>query len=117
MKKQILYLVFFAGLLTLGCHKQPKPSFLGKWETVTTVGFKWEYDISSNTNCRKLPEYFGETLFCYPYDIGDDNTFVVHTPEPEVWEFNFVDDCGDVADVWVTLPDGEKQQFILKRIE
>lgn len=115
MKKRILFLILFAGLLTLGCHKETKPSFLGKWETVTTVGFKFEYEITPSSHCRKLPEYFGDTSFCYPYDKIDDNTIFVKSPANETWSFEFLGD--QVADVWVTLQDGEKQQFILKRIE
>lgn len=113
----LIALIAVAGILASGCHKEPKPSFLGKWRTVTTVGFKFDYEITPLSHCRKLPEYFGETSFCYPYQKIDDNTIVVNSQYPERWVFSFLGECDESADVFVTLPDSSKQEFILIRIE
>lgn len=116
MNKKTFLLILFAVLL-FGCHKEPKPTFVGKWSTVTTVGFKFDYDIlAGGYHCRKLPEVFGETSFCYPYDVVDETTIVIKAPVVERWTFEFLG-CGEVADVFVTLEDSTKQEFILKRVE
>jgi len=100
------------------CHKDPKPTVYGNWETVNAVGFHWYYDIAADGDlCKRLPEYFPDTAFCYDYDVvvtNDATTVTVHTPTPETWVWDFV--CDDVADVTVTMPDGEIQRFILKKI-
>lgn len=112
--KKTFFLLFLCFTL-FQCKKEPKPSLIGTWETVTTVGFEFEYEITPDLHCRSLPEYFGNTSFCYPYEFVDDSTIVVQANIVETWNYEFVDEDGNVVVVWVTLPDSTKQNFILKR--
>jgi hypothetical protein len=115
--KNLLYLIvlFTIAILSFNCHKEPKPTFLGNWETVTTVGFKFEYQITAAQHCRQLPEYFGTTSFCYPYEAIDDNTIVVNANSVERWDWDFIG-C-DAASVTITSADSSKIEVILKRPE
>lgn len=108
----IAFAVYFITLAA--CHKDPKPTVVGKWETVQAFGLAWEYEFKPDgQTCRRAPEAFGTTAFCWEYDV-DGSTVTINANTVETWEWEFV--CDDVADVSVTLPDGEKQRFILKRI-
>lgn len=113
------YLAWVASMY-FGCTKEPQPNVFGHWETVNAIGFKWEYTITQGGQfCKRLPEYFPDTSFCFDYDVADDgdNTTTITAPTAETWTWEFVGGCPDVADVSVTLATGEKQRFILKRIE
>lgn len=106
--------LIWVGSMYFGCTKDPKPTVVGKWETVQAFGLKWEYEFKTDgQTCRRAPEAFGTTAFCWAYDT-DGNIVTIHANTVETWAWEFV--CDDVADVLVTLPDGEKQRFILKRI-
>lgn len=112
-------LLMFGFLLWVGfmmaCHKEKKPAVYGNWETVNAVGFHWEYKFTNEGQfCRRLPEYFPDTSFCFSFQVDKaGTTTIIATPESETWIWDFVAD--DVADVNVTRADGEKQRFILKR--
>lgn len=110
-----VFLAYF-GVLSLGCHKDPEPTFYGRWETVTTTGFEFEYQIDQGgEHCRRLPEYFGQTSFCYPFTVQADDVLIVNGNQVETWVWEFLDD--DVADVTVTYEDQTKQRFILKKLK
>ena len=99
--------------IVASCHKDPQPTVVGKWETVEAVGLRWEYEFKRDgQSCRRAPDAFGTTAFCWPYDVNG-TTVTIQTNTVEIWEWVFV--CDDVADVLVTLPNGEKQRFILKK--
>ena len=117
--KQIILIFTVALIATFGC-KKPMPKITGKWETVTSVGFKWFYDFDADgSTCRELPEYF-DARFCYDYNVtsetGTTVKFTVEKQEPETWVWSWVDDCGETSDVTVTTANGEQQRFILKRL-
>jgi hypothetical protein len=117
--KKILFALSVFFIASFGC-KKPTNEISGEWETVTSVGFKWFYHFDGNgSSCRELPEYF-DARFCYDYEIttktGMTVEFTVQKQEPEYWVWSWVDDCGDIADVTVTSSTGEKQRFILKRM-
>lgn len=110
--KVIAFAAYFFWLAA--CRKDDKPTVYGHWETVNAVGFNWEYVITKDAQlCKRLPEYFPDTSFCFDFDV-DGDVVTVHAPTVETWHWEFVAD--DVADVNVTLAGGEKQRFILKRI-
>lgn len=108
----IAFAVYFTTLAA--CHKDPKPTIVGKWETVQEFGLAWEHEFKTDgQTCRRAPEVFGTTAFCWEYYV-DGSTVTINANTVEIWQYEFV--CDDVADVLVTLPDGEKKRFILKRI-
>lgn len=105
--------VYFS--IVAACTKDQKPTVYGTWETVSAFGTKWEYSlVKEGQFCKKAPEYFPDTSFCFDYSVTD-NKVVVDAPDDETWVWEFV--CEDVADVTVTYIDGSIQRFILKRIE
>jgi hypothetical protein len=119
MKYFVFVFAVFAASLS-GCSKRAL-TIRGSWETVTSVGFKWVYQFGPDGSaCRKLPEYF-DAIFCYSYsETSRTQTtveFVVETREGERWQWDFVDDAGNIADVTVTAGNGERQRFILKRLK
>lgn len=125
MKRNIFKLAILTALFgvtlvcTSSCKKDPMPTIYGHWETVNAIGFNWQYDITDGGQfCKSLPEYFPETSFCYDYAVANDadHTTTITAPTAETWTWEFVGGCADVADVSVTLANGEKQRFILKRI-
>lgn len=108
-----LAIYFFA---VASCHKDNSPSVFGNWETVNAIGYQWQYNITDGGQlCKKLPEIFPATSFCFDYAVDASGDVVtVFAPSVESWRWSFV--CDDVADVVVTLPDSSIQRFILKRI-
>jgi len=108
----LLGLVFF--LAFFGCKKEPLPHpIYGEWETVNAVGFKWEYNIQEDGFfCRSLPEYFGETKFCYNYQRVDDTLFI-QANSPERWTLQI--QTRDAILVTSTLEGGNVDAFLLNR--
>lgn len=98
------------------CKKEP-PTFLGSWETTTTNGFNWEYEISEGKFCQSLPEHFGTTQFCYPYRVESQTdtqaTIVVDVQGKNViymWTFQ-----GSQTAVIEKFTGDEKEVFVIQR--
>lgn len=109
--KKILSILFLITLFS-SCKKEHEPEVFGDWETISAVGFKWEYRIErSGLFCRTLPEYF-DTWFCFDFDQGG-NTLIVHAAKDEVWKWEF--EAENVAVVEVTIPDEQSQTLVLRR--
>lgn len=109
--------LLFLLLQATACRKERQPDIYGDWETITTVGFKWQYAIDRRGQfCKALPEYFPETNFCYDYSERADSTFI-HSPTPEVWVWEFEGQNVAVVTAFIGTDPGdlEKQQFILRR--
>jgi hypothetical protein len=101
-------------VFTPSCEKDHQPTIYGQWETVQAFGYKWEYKIPKHGQlCRKLPEAFGETSFCFDYEIEGD-VMSINAPVIEVWKITFI--CENVAEITVTYPDSSITNLILKRI-
>jgi hypothetical protein len=121
--KHIISILFMVAIVaTFSCTKQHEPDIVGKWETVMSIGFKWQCEFAPQDACRELPDVFPGTRFCYDYTVTSrlENKieFTVKTQYEEKWVWSFVDDCSDIADVTVTsTADSSVQRFILKRIE
>lgn len=95
------------------CKKEQQPSIVGQWETVESLGYKWDFDIDDDGQfCRSLAEAFGTTQFCFPYLITG-SELILNAPVVERWSILFV--CDDVADITITYPDDSVQRMILKR--
>lgn len=112
---QFTMLAIYASIV-VSCHKEtPPPSPIGKWETVQAFGYKYQHEFKTDgQTCRRLPEAFGTTAFCYDYQFDNSTmAMTINTNAVETWQWSFV--CDDVADVTVTLPDSSVQRYILKR--
>ena len=110
--KKIISILFLVALLLQSCKKEQEPEVFGDWETISAVGFKWEYRIErSGLFCRTLPEYF-DTWFCFDFEQGG-NTLIVYAAKEEVWKWEF--EADDVAVVTVKIPDEQDQMFVLRR--
>ena len=112
----VLFSMFF--LFTVAaCHKDPKPEVFGTWETVSAVGFKWEYTITRDAQfCKRLPEYFPDTSFCFDYEVDANGTVVdVDAPNAENWTWEFM--AEDLADVVVRYADSTSERIIIKRLK
>ena len=97
------------------CCKEKKPTMIGKWETIESFSYKWEFDIRKTGElCRKFPPAFGTTSFCFPYEANG-LTLILNAPIVEVWEWEF--DDYENARITATAPDGEIYKMRLKRIE
>ncbi|MGL6008488.1 MAG: hypothetical protein ACRC1D_03450 [Culicoidibacterales bacterium] len=114
MKQVFLILL----LVFIGC-KKPSPTIIGKWETVSGIGFKMIYTFERDA-CRELPEYF-DTKFCNDYQVTKKNhlvtEFTIERENKEHWVFEFLDDDGDIAEANIVSSDSTKQRLILKRIK
>lgn len=111
-----MYLIMFSVIFN-SCHKENEPpSIIGKWETVQAFGIPWEHEFKKDEQtCRRSPETFGNTAFCYDYKYGDlSMTMTIYTNEIERWKWSFVGN--DIADIVVTFADSTVQRYILKRI-
>ena len=113
MKKTSIILLFVLLVFT-GCKRDIFTPY-GEWETVTTEGYEWEYNIQKDGQfCRLLPEYFPGTSFCFDYSISPNKLQIsISNEDAEVWEIDPV--CEDAADVTVTKKDGSVTRFIIKR--
>lgn len=119
MKKLTLFLVF-AALLSLCfsyCKKaEQEPPYYGDWETVTTTGFSWEYEVNADRFCTMLPEHFGSTQFCYQYTVNKGgDTLRVDVQGVEVvyvWEFVGNNTSTAVVEQW---QNGERSVYLVQR--
>lgn len=94
------------------CKKDRIPKVYGQWETLSAVGFEWEYDITKNGQfCRTLPDYFN-TWFCFPYDQNRDTLFV-HAANEEIWVWEFEGNDVAVVDVYGQGP--QRIKLVLRR--
>lgn len=112
MKKLLLLIAIIT--LLISCKKDIFTPY-GEWETVNSVGYKWEYAIEKNGQfCKSLPDQFPLTSFCHDYQMATNGlNMTVFAPDEESWVFTPV--CEDVADVSVTYQNGEVVRFIIKR--
>lgn len=123
MKNSVSVLRIFAAILLIlsimsSCKKEEKPSVLGTWETIQAFGYAYEYEFKEDgQTCRRLPEVFGTTAFCYGYEFDrNDGTMVTYANRVEKWEWEFV--CEDVAKVKVLIDSSDVvQYYILNRIK
>jgi len=101
--------------LSYGCKKEPLPHpIYGEWETVNAVGFKFDYKIQEGgLFCRSLPEYFGNTWFCFDYNRQADTLFVNIEADPERWVLDF--QTRDAVLVNVKKESGSTDAFLLVR--
>lgn len=90
------------------CKKEPAPEIFGNWQTISP-GFQWHYQIDQTQFCRTLPEYFGETQFCFNYQTTGD-TLNLNFNQPEKWIWDILEK--DVA-VITNVTKGES--YIVKR--
>lgn len=95
-------------LIWSACHKEPQPEIYGQWETISN-GFKWNYQISENQFCRTLPEFFGETQFCFPYEVKGD-TLNIQFNDPEKWVWNILE-----SDVAIVTNLTVNETYVVKR--
>lgn len=108
--------VAFVVLLAASCYREPEPEVYGSWGTISD-GFKWEYRIQrGGFFCRKLPELFQETIFCYEF-TNDGERLEIDTPGHESWEYSFEGE-GDVLVVkeYISGDTISKKTLILKRL-
>ena len=54
-----VWIAICTSIFSFQCKKESLPTVYGKWETLSVVGFKWDYEFSENQFCRALPEHFG----------------------------------------------------------
>ena len=118
MKRLIFFLLLTCALPSIlaitvsSCHKEPEPTYFGDWESVSAFTPLYEYQITPEQFCRKVPEYF-PISFCFEFAPQNDSIFVVNNPDAETWHWKFV--CDNVADVTVTSPTADTKRMILKR--
>ncbi|MGL4640881.1 MAG: hypothetical protein ACRCVX_14250 [Shewanella sp.] len=126
-KDVIMYLlaILLCLLLVLAfgmCKKDPINTLTGKWETVSTTGFRWEYSFYQDSLCCRENKEFFDAKFCYDYTVQLDTDgflkFTVNRQNLEHWEWTFIDEKGSLADVTVFwTQDSSITNLVLKRIE
>ncbi len=117
------FLLVIAALCFFSCEKK-NASPIGKWETVTTTNFFWHYSFDDRANaCKELPKMFPGTRFCFDYEVSNSSfskvILTIYGQTKETWEWTFLDDDNEVADVLVYSDTASvaSQRFILKKIE
>lgn len=95
---------------SVGCRKDQEAEIFGDWETVSAVGFKWEYSIRRNgVICQSLQEYFPGTEFCHTFKKSSDTLFIAN-PALDVWVYKF-----EAEDVLTVRNISQSELFILRR--
>lgn len=109
-----VWIAICASTFSFQCKKEEIPSVYGKWETLSVVGFKWDYRFDDDgTFCRALPEYFLDTAFCYKFEQRGDTSFI-QSPEPEIWVWEWEGENIAVVNS-ITPVQGQPIKFIIRR--
>lgn len=108
------WIAICASIFFFQCKKESLPTVCGQWETLSVVGFKWDYEFCDGGQfCRSLPEYFPDTSFCFSFEQHGDTSFIA-TPEPEVWVWEWEGE--NIAVIKSITPiQGQPSQFIIRR--
>lgn len=103
--------LFSMSTIVQNCKKEHAPDIYGEWETLSAVGFFWEYSIDEKHFCRTLPEYF-DTSFCFDYD-RQGNVLKVKAAQEETWSWDF--EADNIAVVTVEIPGEQNKTLVLRR--
>lgn len=99
----------------IGCKKEPQSEckVCGEWVTLAPTFAQWEYKIDEDgLFCRKLPEVFQNTTFCYDFGIMNYDSILVKAEVEEWYVFKF--ETEDVA-VLEHHKDGQLSVSVVKK--
>ena len=102
------------------CQKEHE-TITGEWQTVSAIGYHYDYTISEGSVCWALPSSFPDTAFCSSYSQKKDTVFIFEnridgTVHLRKWLWKWIgEDAADITNLNHERLDREAQRFIIVR--